>query len=221
MYPKALLRIADEPAIALVLRRLATAGVRECVINLHHLGSMIEEEIGDGSNYGLTVEYSREATLLDVGGGIANALTLLGDQPFIVANADICSDYDYNNLSKACRTLGDNLAHMVLGANPPYHPKGDFGLRAGKVCAPTHTNFTYMGTAVYAPELFASIKPGTPAAMMPLWQQALAADRVTGEYYAGWWLDIGTPERLERARVKYDQQLSEQQSNDDRSTHDA
>jgi N-acetyl-alpha-D-muramate 1-phosphate uridylyltransferase len=192
--PKSLLAAGGKPLIEWQLEKLARSGFSEVVINHAHLGEMIEGALGDGSRFGLAIRYSPEREALETAGGIAFALPLLGAEPFLVANADIYSDYDYSTLAKL--DLRDRLAHLVLVDNPPQHPRGDFALEAGRVRETGKRLLTFSGIGVYSPRLFRGIPPGAKVALAPLLRKAMAADRVSGEHYSGRWHDIGTVERL-------------------------
>ena len=200
--PKALLRIGDKPLILMIISALARTGVRDLVINLAHLGEQIAAALGDGAALGVDIVYSRETTgettALETGGGIAYALPLLGDAPFIAVNADVYSDYDFSALCDAARrlTTAGPLAHLVLVDNPPQHPRGDFGLVAGKVQAEAATRHTFSGMGAYHPALFAGVKRGDRARLADLLIAAMEREQVTGELYRGQWHDVGTPERL-------------------------
>jgi len=197
--PKPLLPVGGRPLIVWHLERLAAAGIREIVINHAHLGDQIEALLGDGDAWGVAIRYSEEpAGALETAGGIANALPLLGDEPFLVVNGDIFCDWDVAGASAAL-AAGD-LAHLVLAPNPPQHPDGDFTLANGKVgagsTAPQLPKFTFAGIGIYRPELFAGITRGQPAKLAPLLREAMDAGRVSGELHCGRWVDVGTPERL-------------------------
>jgi len=192
--PKSLLAVGGKPLIEWQLEKLARSGFSEVVINHAHLGEMIEGALGDGSRFGLAIRYSPEPEALETAGGIARALPLLGAEPFLVANADIYSDYDYSTLAKL--DLRERLAHLVLVDNPPQHPRGDFALEAGRVRETGKRLLTFSGIGVYSPRLFGGIPPGAKVALAPLLRKAMAADRVSGEHYSGRWHDIGTAERL-------------------------
>jgi len=196
--PKALLRIADNPLIILIINALAQAGIRDVVINLAHLGEQIATALGDGAGLGVRISYSRETKALETAGGIAQALPLLGAAPFIAVNADVYSDYDFSALVSAAQGLtpAGPLAHLVLVANPPQHPGGDFGLAAGKVLAEAAARHTFSGIGAYHPALFADIPPGGRARLADVLIAAMQRQQVTGELYGGRWHDVGTPERL-------------------------
>jgi N-acetyl-alpha-D-muramate 1-phosphate uridylyltransferase len=193
--PKSLLAAGGKPLIAWQLEKLAQGGFTEAVINHAHLGHMIEAALGDGSRFGLSIRYSPEPEALETAGAIAYALPLLGAQPFLVINADIHTDYDFSELARV--DLHGGLAHLILVDNPPQHPRGDFALVAGRVRETGERLLTFSGIGVYAPRLFGGIPPGAKAPLAPILRKAMAADRVSGEYYRGRWHDIGTAERLQ------------------------
>jgi len=200
--PKALLRIGNKHLILKIILALQQAGIRELVINLAHLGDQIATTLGDGAALGVHIVYSWETsgepTTLETAGGIAYALPLLGDAPFIAVNADVYSDYDFCLLQAAARrlTAAGPLAHLVLVDNPPQHPQGDFGLAAGQVQAEAATRHTFSGMGAYHPALFANVNRGDRARLADVLIAAMSRGQVTGELYRGQWHDVGTPERL-------------------------
>jgi MurNAc alpha-1-phosphate uridylyltransferase len=203
--PKALVEAGGKPLIAWHLERLGRAGFRDAVINVSHLGERIIERVGDGARYGLRLHYSRERERLETAGGIANALHLLGREPFLLVNADVYCECDFARLRGIA--LAERLAHLVLVPNPPHRPKGDFSLRAGSVGDEAAPRYTYAGVAVMAPALVAPVRPGEKAPLAPLLYEAAARGRLGGELYEGLWQDVGTVERLAEleahlARVK-------------------
>lgn len=202
--PKPLLPVAGTPLIVWHIERLARAGFTDIVINHAHLGDQIEALLGDGDAWGVHIHYSEEpAGALETAGGIANALPLLGDDPFLVVNGDIFCDWDF---ARAAAGLTDNtLAHLVLVPNPPQHPAGDFALNAGKVglgdtAAPSGNGatarLTFSGIGIYRPQLFAGIQRGQSAPLAPKLREFIAAGQISGELHTGRWADVGTPERL-------------------------
>ena len=192
--PKALVEAGGKPLIAWHLERLARAGFREAVINVSHLGSRIVERIGDGARFGLSVQYSRERERLETAGGIANALPLLGREPFLLVNADVYCECDFARLRSV--ELGRLLAHLVLVPNPPHRPAGDFSLAGGRVGDDPAPRYTYSGVAVMAPALVGPVTPGEKAALAPLLYDAARRGLLGGELYQGLWQDVGTVERL-------------------------
>ncbi len=209
--PKPLLEAGGRRLIEHHLARLSAAGFRDIVINLAYRGSQIEAFLGDGSRYGLRIQYSREGeSPLETGGGILHALPLLGDDPFLVINGDIWTDYPFQRLRMALA----GLAHLVLVPNPPHHARGDFALADdGRVagCAPDNIRecLTFSGIGLYDPRLFDNCSAG-PFPLAPLLRRAAASGEVSGERYDGAWLDVGTPRRLERLRAMLENTASEQ-----------
>lgn len=198
--PKALVEAGGKPLLVWHLERLARAGFRDAVINVSHLGSRIVERVGDGGRYGLRLHYSRERERLETAGGIANALPLLGPEPFLLVNADVYCEYDFSRLMKL--QLGERLAHLVLVPNPPFRPKGDFSLRSGSVGDDAAPRYTYAGVAVMKPSLVDPVRRGDQAPLAPLLYEAAARGLLGGELYQGLWQDVGTMERLAELEVR-------------------
>lgn len=190
--PKPLLRAGDRALIEYHIEALAQAGIRELVINHAHLGDQIEAYLGDGSRYGVSIAYSVEETALETGGGIFQALPLLGEGPFLVVNGDVWTDYSFGHLLEQ----PVDLAHLVLVDNPRHHERGDFVLAGGRVHDREGARLTFSGIGLYRAELFTGCTPGA-FKLAPLLREAMAAGRVSGEHYRGQWLDIGTPQRLQ------------------------
>jgi MurNAc alpha-1-phosphate uridylyltransferase len=218
--PKPLLRAGGKPLIVWHLERLAAAGFREVVINHAHLGAQIEAALGDGRDYGLSIRYSAEPPgALETAGGIAAALPLLGDQPFLVVNGDIWCDWDF----RRAHALNKRHAHLIFVNNPPQHPGGDFRLDGDRVrpageraCSSSalgvHSNaegwndtLTYAGIGVFSPDFFVTVPHGAVMKLLPLLDAAIAQGKVTGERHTGRWVDVGTPQRL----AELDQELSQ------------
>ncbi|MDV3467884.1 nucleotidyltransferase family protein [Stenotrophomonas sp. C3(2023)] len=205
--PKPLLDVGGKPLIVWHLQRLAAAGVREVVINTAWLSEQFAPRLGDGSQWGLQLHLVHETTgPLETGGGILNALPVLGEAPFLVVNGDIWTDLDFATLP----TEPAGLAHLVLVDNPPQHPQGDFILQPdGRVGDQGEAaRLTYSGVGVYRPAILDGWREvigdtegaaATPPkfGLTPLLRHAMAADRVSGQHHHGRWADIGTVERLQ------------------------
>lgn len=191
--PKPLVRAAGVPLIEYHVRALAAAGFTELVINHAWLGQQIEDYLGDGSRFGVRIAYSAEGEPLETGGGIFQALPLLGDQPFALINGDVFTDYSFAELRRPLA----GLAHLVLVANPGHHVGGDFHLQGDQVsdAQANQVSLTYSGIAVLSPALFADCRPGA-FKLAPLLRAAMAAGQVSGEQFSGSWVDVGTHERL-------------------------
>jgi MurNAc alpha-1-phosphate uridylyltransferase len=192
--PKPLLLAGGKPLIAWYLERLAAAGFTEVVINHAHLGDKIEAALGDGSQWGLKIRYSAEPPgALETAGGIASALPLLGDEPFLVVNGDIWCDWDF----AGARRLTAAGAHLVMVANPAHHAGGDFSLDGERITfARGKETLTYAGIAVFSPSFFAGVPRGSAMKLYPLLAAAITAGTLTGERFDGHWVDVGTPQRL-------------------------
>ena len=189
--PKPLLRVRGKPLIERHVESLAEAGFRRIVVNLAWLGSMISDYLGDGARYGVSMHYSVEPTALETAGGIFRVLPILGPGAFLVVNGDVLTDYPFGEL----RLPEGRDAHLVLVPNPPQHPAGDFGLRAGLALPSAAERYTFSGIAAYRPEFFAGCADGV-FPLKPLLLRAMAAERCSAEVYEGVWEDVGTPERL-------------------------
>lgn len=200
--PKPLLVAGGKPLIVWHLERLAAAGLTEVVINCAHLAGQLQAALGDGSAYGVAIAWSSEpAGALETAGGIAWARPLLGDAPFLVVNGDVWCDWDLRRAAAIARRVDEQRldAHLLLVDNPPQHASGDFGLDGGRVTiAGEHREgaLTYSGIGVFSQRLCAGVERGRSMKLRPLFDAAIAANRITGERHAGRWVDVGTPQRL-------------------------
>lgn len=197
--PKALLPVGGKPLILHHIEALRQAHIRDIVVNCAHLGQQIIDALGDGQRHGVRLHYSREPDEpLETGGGILQALPLLGDAPFLIVNGDVLTDFDFARL----RLPPGKLAHLLLVENPDHHREGDFYLSPSAAvrsqAMPGARRLTYSGIALLSPQLFAGCHPGV-FPLAPLLIAAMQSDRVSGELHPGRWLDVGTPERLQRA----------------------
>ena len=197
--PKPLLRVGGRSLIEWQVERLAAGGFRELVVNHSHLGAQIEAALGDGSRFGVRIRYSPESPALETAGGVARALPLLGEEPFVVVSGDIHSDFDFATLAPRIEAIArdprDSIAHFVLVDNRPWHPAGDMALVEGRVRM-EGARLTYGNIAVFHPEPFRSLERGARLKLFPWMYRFVAEGRVTGERYAGPWDNIGTAEQL-------------------------
>ena len=200
--PKPLLVAGGKPLIVWHLEKLAAAGIREVIINHAHLGAQIEAALGTGAQWGLTIAYSAEPPgALETAGGIAKALPLLGEAPFLVVNGDVWCDVDFGLFSRSTATTAAQCptggARLLFVANPVHHTGGDFSLDGARVTPATgNETVTYAGVGVYSPALFRDVAPDRPMKLRPLLDAAIAAGTLLGERHAGRWVDVGTPQRL-------------------------
>lgn len=190
--PKPLLLVAGRPIIEHHILRLVRAGIHDIIINHAYLGDLIEQVLGDGSRFDANITYSPETKGLETGGGIFNALSLLGEDAFLVVNGDIWCDYPFAKIRLDNRIL----AHLILVANPEHNLSGDFSITEGLLsCSPR--TLTYSGIGIYHPDLFRCCEAGV-FPLAPLLREAATKQRVSAECYQGHWFDIGTPERLDQ-----------------------
>jgi MurNAc alpha-1-phosphate uridylyltransferase len=193
--PKSLVEVRGESLLERHLKNIRDSGIEDVVINLGWLGDKIVERVGSGAEYGLNVDYSPEGeNILETGGGIHNALPMLGDEPFLVVNADIYTDMPVPDV-----TLEDNMVgHLVLVRSPSYRDGGDFDIEDGLVQNGVSPSLTFSGVSVYRPEFFDDCKAGR-FSIVPMLREAADASRLQGSLYEGLWADVGTPERLQAA----------------------
>lgn len=207
---KPLLRAGGTMLIGRHLEKLAAIGVRDVVINISWLAEQFPAALGDGSGCGLRIQYSHEgAWPLETGGGMLHALPLLGDDAFLAVNADTFSDFDFAQLPPQ----PEGVAELVLVANPPQHPRGDFGIDAAGRLLPfadspgARRALTFAGIGVYRPAILDDWRTivgdaaGARAApprfpLAPLLRAAIARGAVGWRHHGGVWTDVGTPERL-------------------------
>jgi MurNAc alpha-1-phosphate uridylyltransferase len=202
--PKPLLSVAGQPLIVHHLQHLAAAGITDIVINHAWLGHLIEQQLSDGRQYGVNIQYSPEGVVgIETAGGIKLALPLLGDAPFVVVNGDVLTDFPFGQLPPLA---ADKLAHLVLVPNPPQHPDGDFGLADGVALATANQQFTFSGIGIYRPAFFATVAAG-PQKLAPYLREAMARRQVSASLYQGFWADIGTPERLTAAELAWQERV--------------
>jgi N-acetyl-alpha-D-muramate 1-phosphate uridylyltransferase len=197
--PKPLLCAGGKPLIVWQIERLVAAGFRDIVVNHSHLGHLLEEALEDGRRFGAAISYSHEPLALETAGGIAQALPLLGEAPFVVVSGDIHTHFDYATLHARIEAIAarpaERLAHFVLVDNPTWHPRGDMALAEGLVRR-EGALLTYGGIAVFHPQPFRELPRGTRLKLFP-WAYAMVdAGHVSGEHYHGAWDNVGTAEQL-------------------------
>lgn len=204
--PKPLLAVAGKPLIVHHIEKLVALGISDIVINHAYLGQMIEDTLGDGSQWNCKIHYSAESEALETGGGIYQALPLLtananSDEPFLLVNGDVWLEWDRIRLPS--KVLG--LCHLWLVENPEHNPAGDFVLlESGTVFdkntqteISTEKAFTFSGISLIKPTLFTGVAADAGAfPLAPLLRQAMANNLASGEVFLGHWVDVGTPERL-------------------------
>lgn len=195
--PKPLLEVGGKALIVWHIEKLKNIGVTEIVINAAWLADVLIGTLGDGSQFGVTIRWMREDQGLETAGGIINALSLLGDEPFILVNGDVWTTFDFASLLDV--NLNDDLAHLVFVANPEQHPNGDFTLADGRAYTfdqqQQGENLTFSGVSIIHPKMFDSLENGKRP-LAPLLKQGMSDGRVSAEKMQSAWVDVGTPERL-------------------------
>ncbi len=211
--PKPLLKAGKKTLIEHQIDRLVAGGITGAVINHFYLGGLIEQALGDGSRFGLDLSYSREPILLDTAGGIIKCLPMLKDDSFIVVNSDVWTDFDFSTLQPV--NGEQRLAHLVLVDNAEHNPAGDFHLNGEGLVrngqAGDGSSLTFSGISVMHRNLFKGF-PIQPRSVVPLLQEAMRKDQVSGEHFQGEWIDVGTPERLADVNTKLAEKPAEQES---------
>jgi N-acetyl-alpha-D-muramate 1-phosphate uridylyltransferase len=197
--PKPLLEVGGKPLIVWQVGRLVAAGFARIVINVAYLGAKIEAALGDGGQFGAAISYSREVEPLEVAGGIATALPLLGDGVVLVVSGDLHTGYDYSSLRAraAAMSAADSTPHlhMVMVPNPAYHPGGDFVLKGDRLTLDTDNGAhrtTFGNIALYRTSLFRELPRGRKLKMLPLYRDWIARGWASGELFAGGWANVGT-----------------------------
>ncbi len=202
--PKSMLEVNGKPLIQYHVENLVQAGIVDIVINHALFGEQLEACLNDGKALGASITYSAEGDQpLETAGGIVKALHLLGDKPFVTVNADIWTDFPFQNLLCESDGLSGDSAHLILVDTPEHNAKGDFALSDGKVINQGEPMLTFSGISVFTPGFFKDCPSGS-APLVPILRQASSQGRMTGSHYQGRWQDIGTPERLFNLRQSLD-----------------
>jgi MurNAc alpha-1-phosphate uridylyltransferase len=200
--PKPLLQAGGKPLILWQLERLVAAGFTDVVINVAHRGDAIATALGNGSRFGARVSYSQEPEPLEVGGGIATALPLLGNGMALVVSGDVYAEYDYGSLRARATAMGATSApphlHMLMVPNPGYHPGGDFSLADGRLALDGASRLTFGNVALYRTALFRGLPRLEKLKILPLFRDWIGRGWASGELYTGVWANVGTPDELAR-----------------------
>tara|TARA_B100001113_G_C21118276_1_gene626298 strand:- start:1116 stop:1784 length:669 start_codon:yes stop_codon:yes gene_type:complete len=192
--PKPLTKVGNTTLIEHNINRIKNSGIDDIIINVSWLGSSIIDHLGDGSSYGVKITFSNEGkNMLGTGGGIYNALDILGKSPFWLINADLFSDYQIDVKKKLHK---DDLAHLILVDNPDHHPEGDFHLKSGRVSISNDAMpLTFSGISLISPEIFRNINEKA-FPLEPILNEYASKNMISGEYFKGNWTDVGTQNRL-------------------------
>jgi len=208
--PKPLVPVAGRPLIEHILEFLRAGGIREVVVNLHHLGHALEQHLGDGARFGLHVCYSWENPILDTGGGIKKAEPLLAGEPFVVTNGDSLLELRLQDVVAYHRERGA-LATLVVRPDPEAARYGlielDPGDRVRRVVGlprdvpgPLRA-FMFPGLHIFEPTIFDWMEPDVAYSVIRVtYPRLLAAGApVHGFVTCTRWVNIDTPEALAAA----------------------
>lgn len=196
--PKPMIPISSEPMIVHQIRWLRRAGITEIVINLHHLAEQVMGYLGTGSDLGVHIQYSVEEELLDTGGGIVNALPLLGSERFVLLNSDVWTSYRFQPWDEVTRSR----MHLVLVNLPDNRTSGDFSLQEEIVvrnAREADRDLVFTGISYIQPEIFEGYS-AEPFSLREVLFDEVAKGNVTGEFFGGTWFDVGTHDQLKRLR---------------------
>jgi MurNAc alpha-1-phosphate uridylyltransferase len=172
------------------IEALAASGFTDILINVAYKPQMFPAALGDGSQFGVSIQYSvEEEGGLETGGGIVNVLDQLGDA-FLVISGDLYTGFPYHSLQRA----PERLAHLVLV--DPLPTGGDFGLIDGILHLNVPNMLTYANIGIYRREMFKDCIPGY-LRLGDLLRAAVLKEQVTGEYFQGVWHNVGTVEEYE------------------------
>ena len=193
--PKPLIKINNISLIERNIFLLKKYNFKDIIINVSHLSELIINELGDGSKFGVDLRYSIEKPEpLETGGGIQNALNLIGEEPFLTINSDIFTDCILKNVS----LNQDDHGTLVMVNNPPHNLDGDFSLNNGRITLSETKKLTYSGIAILNPKIFKNIKL-TKYKLIDILIDCIKQNKISGYKHNGIWYDIGTKERLQAA----------------------
>lgn len=194
IIPKPLIKLGELSLIEHNILLLKKFGFTELVINVSYLSNMIIEYLGSGEKYKVNINYSIESPEpLETGGGIQNALPLLGNTPFLVINSDIYTNCKLSDI----KINDDDLASIVMVENPDHNIYGDFSLDNNRVTFSNKNNMTYSGIGIYRPEIFTSEKV-KKYKLIDILEKQIKSNKVSGLKHEGIWHDVGDVKKLKK-----------------------
>ncbi|HET9868056.1 MAG TPA: NDP-sugar synthase, partial [Nitrospira sp.] len=207
--PKPLLPIAGTPLIVWNLLLLKRHGIHDVVINLHHLGPMIEQALGNGSRYGLKIYYSHEPVILGTGGGIKQAESHFSGEPMLILNGDTLFELDLDALYTVHQRR-EAAATLVLRSDPDAARWGlvevDMDDRIVRITGRGKTDvgatkpLMFAGIHILSPRLLRDVPKGRASSIIDAYVAAIQrGEAVAGYELMGYWSDVGTPERYAQA----------------------
>lgn len=198
--PKPLLSVGGQSMLVRLLGQLRAAGIEKCVINICYLADQFIEELGDGSDFGLKIMWSPEPTMLGGGGGVVNAASLLGDEPFVLVSGDIVCDYDFCTLVKQDLRADNCLVHAVLVKNPTNHLCGDWALTDNRLNRTDAVKYTFGAIALIDPLLLKSAV-SAPLSIGELFLVPIDNNQASGELFNGVYYNVGTVAEYDAVNV--------------------
>ena len=190
--PKPLIKLGDITLIEHNILLLKEYGFNDLVVNVSHLSDMIIDYLGNGKKYNVNIKYSIEKPEpYETGGGIQNALHLLGDSPFLVINADIYTNCNLSNIS----IKQNDLASIVMVKNPEHHIDGDFSLINGRIILANKNTMTYSGIGIYNPLIFSGIK-SKKYKLSEILLKNIIKNKISGSEHTDIWFDVGDVKKL-------------------------
>lgn len=212
VFPKPLMPLGETPILEIVLRQLASRGFERVTLAVGYLAELIEAFFGDGSRYGLHIEYSREDEPLGTAGPLALVRGLT--EPFLVINGDVLTTLDYGTFL---------IEHCVSGAIASIATKSrstkiDFGIVesdehgviTGYVEKPEHEYLVSMGVYAFSPEALVYIEPGEHLDFPDLILRLISRGEIVRSVpFDGYWLDIGRHDDFARAQEEFEAKRAE------------
>ncbi len=193
--PKPLIKLGQLSLIEHNIVLLKEYGYKDIVINVSYLHDAIIDFLGNGDKYNIKIKYSIEVPEpYETGGGIKHALSLLGNQPFLVINSDIYTDFRLSNIVLDQK----DLASLVMVRNPNHNVRGDFSISKGRVILKEKNDLTYSGISILDPKIFKNFRDHK-FKLIDVFMEQIKNDAVSGQVHDGAWIDIGTPDRLKTA----------------------
>ena len=197
--PKPLLEINGKKLIEIQIDKLMQANFNEIIINVSYLSEQIKNKL-EYFHRNTSIQFLDEPFPYGTGGGLVNAISVLGDEPFILCNADIISDSDLTRLPEFTSS-----AHLIGIKNPDHNLQGDFSLLQETVMIKDETNeFTWSGISLINPSILKAHEG--KAYPFDLWNTILKPlikeSEVTAHVDDSFWIDVGTIDRLKLARER-------------------
>ena len=190
--PKPMVEVAGKPLLQHQVERLRDLGCELVVVNCARMGNVVREFFGSGEKLGVSMEYSDEGDMpLGTAAGVRKALPLLGERPFWLVSGDAWCDY-----GQLPPPAAGDLASVLMVGNPPHNEAGDFFMDGGRLSLSGGTRLTYSGVGLYLPRFF---KIGESDHLGDLLAAAAGQGKASASLHQGYWVDVGTAERLEQA----------------------